>query len=671
MALLVLPIFAQDSDDLELDKAGAMEVGGYKEEKGVSELQVYRLIDDERVVVSKDAFEAALESTNVKNDYLAMIINILLAVFAIVAGGSFWKVSHDFKEFKKDLDVYRKESDMISRKIDFFKNELKEKGDRLDRETKKAEDVIHKYDDLKREFDRKIETGLKEIHRTTEESKVKALEAISIAQESGNRAEVAQYYSMYDGSLRRNDLKGALNALGQAIERAERTKPPTPFISSSMHMDRAALAMQLGLDAMNDLDRAIEEDPKDPVKYNLRGRVKGEKGDHKGAIEDHSKAIELDDKFTDAFVDRGKSRREIGDTKGAIDDLSIAVNLSPQRLDALALRADTKRTIGDEEGADRDFEMIETIHRRRNRQLLEKAEDKLDKGDAKGAAMDATEVIEDDPDCTDALLLRSQANLQRGEIHKANEDMEKAVEKDGESPDLLNRRALVKVGYGNRDGAMEDLRKAIEIDPTYFEAYLNLGMIRCKCKDQQGSIEALTRAIELRHDSSRAYIERGWSMYLKGDNQGAIEDFRKAIDIMPESEKNMILRGMERDRLAESSIPKELRKKITRMINELALANGRLGLALSRTGRTGEAIDSLNISVNLSPQPGFLFERGMLHFKRNDFQNAEEDFTRSLDMKETAQAYLWRSKARMKRGNTKGARSDMDKARELEPRVVV
>lgn len=55
---------------------------------------------------------------------------------------------------------------------------------------------------------------------------------------------------------------------------------------------------------MEELNKAIVANPRNPDLYISRGRLKGVAADYKGAIADFSKAIEIYPKATAAFFDR-------------------------------------------------------------------------------------------------------------------------------------------------------------------------------------------------------------------------------------------------------------------------------------------------------------------------------------------------------------------------------
>ena len=73
-------------------------------------------------------------------------------------------------------------------------------------------------------------------------------------------------------------------------------------------------------EAIELLDKAIEENPQNIYALMNRAVDKSLLGDYEGAIEDYSRIIKIDERNTLAFLNRGMSKAELKDYKGAIED---------------------------------------------------------------------------------------------------------------------------------------------------------------------------------------------------------------------------------------------------------------------------------------------------------------------------------------------------------------
>ncbi len=76
----------------------------------------------------------------------------------------------------------------------------------------------------------------------------------------------------------------------------------------------------------------------DPVtaarELSIRGFLKAERGDHRGAIADYTRALQLDPTNPDLYYNRGVSRAAIGENQGAIADYTEAIRRDPGSGDA-------------------------------------------------------------------------------------------------------------------------------------------------------------------------------------------------------------------------------------------------------------------------------------------------------------------------------------------------
>lgn len=79
--------------------------------------------------------------------------------------------------------------------------------------------------------------------------------------------------------------------------------------------------------AIDNLTKALEQDPNLVTAYTYRGVARAATGNDKGAISDYTKAIEINPKSASSYVSRGLSRIKIGDKNGACSDWKKADEL--------------------------------------------------------------------------------------------------------------------------------------------------------------------------------------------------------------------------------------------------------------------------------------------------------------------------------------------------------
>jgi tetratricopeptide (TPR) repeat protein len=93
---------------------------------------------------------------------------------------------------------------------------------------------------------------------------------------------------------------------------------------------RSKAEMQNFKGALNDVNAAIEKDPKFIQAFNYRGYVKDELNDYQGALADYNLAIALKGDYSEAYANRGKAKQKMRDFKGAVEDYTTAITLNPK-----------------------------------------------------------------------------------------------------------------------------------------------------------------------------------------------------------------------------------------------------------------------------------------------------------------------------------------------------
>ncbi len=111
------------------------------------------------------------------------------------------------------------------------------------------------------------------------------------------------------------------------------------------------------LDAISNLNIAININTKYAEAYNIRGHAKEFLGDNYGAISDHSKAIDFevhDIKKSIYYSSRGSVKCKLNDLRGALSDYSKSIEIAPNWA-LYSNRGNVKERLGDFIGALSDY----------------------------------------------------------------------------------------------------------------------------------------------------------------------------------------------------------------------------------------------------------------------------------------------------------------------------
>lgn len=116
------------------------------------------------------------------------------------------------------------------------------------------------------------------------------------------------------------------------------------------------------MEAILNLNKAIELDPRHSQAYYVRGNIKATFEDYHGAMKDYSRAIDLNSKLSDCFFARGHVKMKLQDYYGAIADFSSAIALNENYIEAYLSRGRAKQFLQAYEDAINDCSKIIQIN---------------------------------------------------------------------------------------------------------------------------------------------------------------------------------------------------------------------------------------------------------------------------------------------------------------------
>jgi tetratricopeptide (TPR) repeat protein len=113
--------------------------------------------------------------------------------------------------------------------------------------------------------------------------------------------------------------------------------------------------------ALEDYDRALQIEDRDPEIWLSRGQVREKLNDLKGAFSDYTKAIELNEKFEKAWLNRGNVLSKQGRNEDAIQDYTVAITFNPDYSYAYYNRAIAKQKLKQAAEACQDLQKAESL----------------------------------------------------------------------------------------------------------------------------------------------------------------------------------------------------------------------------------------------------------------------------------------------------------------------
>ena len=148
------------------------------------------------------------------------------------------------------------------------------------------------------------------------------------------------------------------------------------------------------MEALLNLNKALEIDPNYAPAYFLRGNIKDNFDDRHGAMKDYNIAIEKNPKFGDAFYARGNVKMKLQDYYGAIADFTSCISLNENNVEAYFNRGKAKQYLQAYEDAINDCSKIIQIHPKNVDAYFMRGILRIEFGDVKNGCLDLSKAGE-------------------------------------------------------------------------------------------------------------------------------------------------------------------------------------------------------------------------------------------------------------------------------------
>jgi len=148
------------------------------------------------------------------------------------------------------------------------------------------------------------------------------------------------------------------------------------------------------MEALLNLNKALEIDANFAPAYYLRGNIKENFDDRHGAMKDYNTAIEKNVKFADAFFARGNVKMKLQDYYGAITDFTACINLNENNIEAYFNRGKAKQFLLAYEDAINDCSKIIQINPKNVDAYFMRGILRIEFGDTKNGCLDLSKAGE-------------------------------------------------------------------------------------------------------------------------------------------------------------------------------------------------------------------------------------------------------------------------------------
>jgi tetratricopeptide (TPR) repeat protein len=148
------------------------------------------------------------------------------------------------------------------------------------------------------------------------------------------------------------------------------------------------------VEALVNLNKAIEIDPNYAAAYFLRGNIKDNFEDRHGAMKDYNLAIEKNSKFADALFARGNVKMKLQDYYGAVDDFTAAITINENYVEAYFARGKAKQFLQAYQDAINDCSKIIQINPKNADAYSMRGILRIEFGDMKNGCLDLSKAGE-------------------------------------------------------------------------------------------------------------------------------------------------------------------------------------------------------------------------------------------------------------------------------------
>lgn len=294
------------------------------------------------------------------------------------------------------------------------------------------------------------------------------------------------------------------------------------------HLHRGVCCRSIGqLDlSIDELNKAIAEDPNTAEAYNQLGQSHSKAGNFFDAKEAFSNAIDCDP-CADHLNMRGLACCSLEEYQEAIEDFTLALETDGGNARVHFNRGNARYQLGQYRDALTDYRAAVSLEPGRPEFLHYAGLACEGCGDIRSAALYYDEALKQDSS-------HHTARFNAGRMYHLDGQYERALERfnGGLPPDeaLHEARGLVYLDIDNYQKALTDFDQVIELEPLKGRHHYNRGVVYHRMGREQDAIDDLSRAIELGSTEDCVFCLRGLAWRALGNTAQAVADLTSAID---------------------------------------------------------------------------------------------------------------------------------------------
>lgn len=247
-----------------------------------------------------------------------------------------------------------------------------------------------------------------------------------------------------------------------------------------------------------------------PAGLSMRAGMYIDKGDTTNAMLDMDKAIELNPKDPNMFFSRGRIKAKMNEHEAAEQDFSLAITLNPGMINAYLARSVEKRALKKYESAFRDIFMAAKYDSANPKVYCSFGNLFIAVKDYGNAVTAFTRAILLQHSYAEAYNNRAYARVLLADYPGAINDCDSALKFMSKTPSAITYNNLGQAyrELNQPDSAMKYFNKALSINKNFPEGYYERGKAKQKINDLPGACEDLHKAADLGYKDSLNLVNK-------------------------------------------------------------------------------------------------------------------------------------------------------------------
>ncbi len=272
-------------------------------------------------------------------------------------------------------------------------------------------------------------------------------------------------------------------------------------------------------EAIKSVDKLIALNPKSPIGYSLRARIRVMQDDLKGGVADLDEAIRLNGRDLASLLMRGRLHAAMGNDELAKKDVDKALQLNPELPQGILIRSMLAAQANRFADAIADIKMLLQSEPKNVEYRLQLAMYYVNDKRPRQAIDMLNSILEDDEKNADALRARGDALLSVGKHKEAIADYDKAIAIEPEDTGILNNLAWVL--STSTDDSVRNGKRSIELgtkacELTKYEKPHILSTLAsgyAESGDWENALKWSEKAVSLAKDEVKEQLEKELESY--------------------------------------------------------------------------------------------------------------------------------------------------------------